>query len=704
MSFRKTQTAKLLSGGLNLLAPGDLLDTPYSVACKNWRVDSAGALRSRNQENLVANVGGAGAVHTLYLANQSDRWIGKGTGLYKGTTSIAAGFSGEPLGLVYFQEALWVMDTSVRGSYHGATWYASYLPTAPAGAPTAAADAAGVLSGDLSYYVTFGTDTYGETNPSPAGTVTVTDKQVSLTGIPTSADARVTKRHIYRGGGALGAIYRVGTIHDNVTTTYTDNEDDESVARLGIQMEEDNDAPPAGQGMAGPYFGRLLAWIGNRLYWSKMNQPQSWPGAAADDGNHAPVGDDGENIVAVRCRGRAARVYKDRSIWKLVGDPDDLEAGLEQSASEVGLIGKRAICSVGHIDYFQAEDGIYAFNGDTAVKISQAIDPIFKSDPIYAGGNLLLPVNGSYRSLARLAHRLGRLYFSYTDSNGSANNCTLVYDLATKAWTHDSRGWTDLYDEGSNGDLLGGYIGVVFALEYPSTANAINLDYTSGYQDQGTRDRQKRYADIVIEHSVKRGAVADAQLTAKAFMDNGLVEKALGSLTVATMAAGDDNRLRTVLRVESGAGWVARNFAYHLDGDVSHETLIYSAELHYQVEPRDALTFDSDEIDLGWPGPKEVVGFEAEIDASGTVSWEVFSNQPGEAMASRDTGTIAATSGIKWIPVLFTPSCEGHLARIVLTATATFRLYRLRVKFQPVALYVDGGRGDQYDTGEVALG
>lgn len=47
--------------------------------------------------------------------------------------------------------------------------------------------------------------------------------QVSLTSIPTSGDARVTKRHLYR-TTAGGTLYkRLATINDNVTTTYTDN-------------------------------------------------------------------------------------------------------------------------------------------------------------------------------------------------------------------------------------------------------------------------------------------------------------------------------------------------------------------------------------------------------------------------------------------------------------------------------------------------
>ena len=46
---------------------------------------------------------------------------------------------------------------------------------------------------------------------------------MSLTSIPVSADARVTKRHIYRSEDAGSTYKRVGSINDNATTTFTDN-------------------------------------------------------------------------------------------------------------------------------------------------------------------------------------------------------------------------------------------------------------------------------------------------------------------------------------------------------------------------------------------------------------------------------------------------------------------------------------------------
>lgn len=104
------------------------------------------------------------------------------------------------------------------------------------------------LNGDLSYFrvatidttVTSYTDNVAAASLGPAMPTsnTCTDGlQASLT-IPTSADARVTKRKVYRDDGS--GFYLVGTVNDNTTTTYTDN-----TASLGAAIPSVNDAAGA---------------------------------------------------------------------------------------------------------------------------------------------------------------------------------------------------------------------------------------------------------------------------------------------------------------------------------------------------------------------------------------------------------------------------------------------------------------------------
>lgn len=101
--------------------------------------------------------------------------------------------------------------------------------SAPGSGPTAAA---GTASGNLTassvygYKVTFVTG-FGETTPSSAGTVTTSSTgSVNLTAIPVSSDICIIARNVYRTTAGGSTYELLATIHDNVTTTFTDTTSD----------------------------------------------------------------------------------------------------------------------------------------------------------------------------------------------------------------------------------------------------------------------------------------------------------------------------------------------------------------------------------------------------------------------------------------------------------------------------------------------
>ena len=103
---------------------------------------------------------------------------------------------------------------------------------APLTACSAAAGAAGTLSGFYQYAVTYLT-AYGETEFSPLSTaVSVTSKQMSLTALPVSTDTMVTGRRLYRTTGTVaGTFYLVATLPAG-GTTYTDTTADSALPVL----------------------------------------------------------------------------------------------------------------------------------------------------------------------------------------------------------------------------------------------------------------------------------------------------------------------------------------------------------------------------------------------------------------------------------------------------------------------------------------
>ena len=109
---------------------------------------------------------------------------------------------------------------------------------------------AGAITGQLSYRVTFLTESGVESNASfPSASVTVVNGKVDLTNIPVSADSQVIARRIYR-DLAGDAVFRFVTqIDNNVTTIFTDSIGDASLGSATMPIAGDSalDSSPPGR-------------------------------------------------------------------------------------------------------------------------------------------------------------------------------------------------------------------------------------------------------------------------------------------------------------------------------------------------------------------------------------------------------------------------------------------------------------------------
>lgn len=560
------------------------------------------------------------------------------------------------------------------------------------------------LEGEVFYMVTFDTADGHETNAGPASEPVRVNKQaVTLSDIPVSPDPQVTRRHIYRGGGTLGGIYRVGTIWDNSTTTFIDRlPDDQAV--LCKMLETDRDPPPAARGLAGPYFGKLLAYNSpehrNRLWWSKVNQPTCWPGAGGTEGNWEPIGDDDEEILCVTTHKRLAIIYKERSIWRLVGDPDDESAALEQTNSNVGVLGPRAVADAGSLDYFVGPGGIYAFDFDRERKISEKLDPIFKGQwTRLADGISVPPISSDPQCRRRsvLVYARDLLYFSYPEEGRPWPSVTIVYNPRTEQWVSMRTaaelggGFTALdYDPYSDELLAANAAGQVFACGYGETdaGQAISVRYLSGYHNQGLPDHDKLYEDLVVEHDT-----GGEPLTVKVFWDDA-TQQALGSIH-------SRGRACSVLQINGGRGRRARNAAVLIEGDISKQAVIYGIFLHWQPEPRLARSWDSGVQDLGTDQAKEIDGLELDVEATGELSWSLYGDLPDGKLSLRSSGTIAGTGERSTLRRTF-GLVEARSLRLYLSADKPFRLYGVRLRARPIGEWFDGARGEFWESGELS--
>jgi hypothetical protein len=540
-----------------------------------------------------------------------------------------------------------------------------------------------------------------ESNPSGFSTPVQLRKQAPTVVMAASTDSQVVRCHVYGIGGVVTQPLRFGTKNSNGGDLTIDKIHNcktvEEAQTDNIEVPDDHDPPPAGRGIAGPYFGRILAWAGNRLYWSKVAQPAYWPGADDDgEGNWVDVGQSGDDILAVTCHKRMAVIYKQRSIWRLTGDP--AEADPEQTSANVGLLGERAIVNAGAVDYFAAAEGIYRFNGDFEEKISTPVDPIFKGDWVTIAGDALgvvKPISVQRASQAVMGFINGRLYFSYVEEGLWLPNTTLVYETDSRRWYRDSRGFSAINYEGQGQSFVAA-VGTVGGAPYGAnlyeieqgTADAgvaIPVLWQSAFSDQGLPNNRKVYADLVVDFK-------SAQVLTVAMVYDNFAVEAAGT------AQSTDRTTATFRLGTGGLGRRALNAAVRISGDVTSETVIYGVYLHWYAEARIGKTYDSGVSDDGTAQAKLYTEMEFHVEADGQVCWALHTDVPGGVMAQRDSGNFAATAGRKTVPVVFAANVFGCHRRLLVWSDQTFALHGIRLRVLPVGEYIDGAQGDTWES------
>lgn len=706
---------RLFSGGLNLQPPGDLVPPGENLSTTNWRADQQGILRARRREGLILTGPYTAPITTLWILASAGggrfRYVGDATSLFIGTALIATGFDGKRLGLVPYQRNVWVMNQALRGRSTGGTVWATWGPAAPiAAVPTAVAPLAAGRTGDYEYWITYLTAEGFESNLSPGATITLTAQDASLV-IPVSADPTVIWRRIYRTGGTQVQLLMVGEVLDNVTTVFVDSMTDLAAEELGITHTGDHDDPPAAKGLVGPYFDRLIAYnsvtFPNRFWWTEQSKPSYFPGSAAAEGNWAPVGDDGEEIVRIVQRPGMILFYKTRSIWRCVGDPGT-DGIIEQIATKVGLISDAGLAEGGQLDYFDTQFGVYECNGDQTKKLSSKLDPLFLQDATDNPGVTLAGIteDPAGRKLGVMALRHGLLWFSYVSGLSTVADTTLVYDLALGQWTSDSRAFTALFDEGQPDALVGALAGTAsVSIVDAAITGPIQVDLMTRVMDQQKPQNAKTYGDLVLVHDLQGDA-----LSVEAIYDFGAGVEALGPIS-------SNGREETILRFSGGQGTQARSVAIHISGTLWGQGLIYSAHLHYQVEQRDGLTFDTSAIALtsndapGVPGVpshvKEVSAFAADIQTQADVTWQFYADLPsGLTELQLAPGTIphigTGRRGIQAaLDLAGNQLPEGKLFRLLLTSDLPFRVYSLQFLCRRLGVYLVALQG--FHTRELPL-
>lgn len=252
----------------------------------------------------------------------------------------------------------------------------------------------GGLLGDYKYHVTFRntvTNSRSNSNPTAVEVTAVERQNVSLAALPISGDAQVDQREIWRTVGNGTLFFRIGTVDDNSTLTFTDNVADYygldsaagAVVMENLELQLDNDPPVSTyERTFGPFASRVW-WCADtatgakgRVYYSPANR------AEAVQGFLQVTNDDDPTQVGIIWND-AAYVFTEGKLFQIVGTDEPFIP--REVYGVPGTIQPDTVKGSPYGIIYQANDGVRIFDGATSRLASfEDISVLFQGES--AGG------------------------------------------------------------------------------------------------------------------------------------------------------------------------------------------------------------------------------------------------------------------------------------------------------------------------------
>lgn len=243
----------LFDGGLNTKFEKSLIPDNESPDCANVTFQNGSVGTRGGSTSIASSIGShiGDGLYTRHDHNGSETMVCWGGGnmydLQNATfvtipSAQSVFVSGSRIGAAEYENYLFIGQSGVTTPYKWNGSFTRHGVYPPTTGPTFTTNGAGTLTGSYSWKVTFVNSNLVEGNPSSASvTTTAAANQYTIT-VPTAPQSfGVNSRRVYRTEAGGSTYKRVGTVNDNVTTTFADNVSDGS---LGLTAPSDNGVPP----------------------------------------------------------------------------------------------------------------------------------------------------------------------------------------------------------------------------------------------------------------------------------------------------------------------------------------------------------------------------------------------------------------------------------------------------------------------------
>jgi hypothetical protein len=389
-----------LTGGLDLRTSPTLMATDRARSLVNWSLEQPGALTVRpGYEVFSTSSLGSGRIQgaeRIYLNtalpsvnSTAFTLVGYNGNVYVQTDSggwsgaALTGLStGNELHFAHDRDLVAVFDgsTSPWKSTNGSNWTKMGISSGTVASTVTASTSAGQISSATEYEVSYGykdRDLVVYSNEGPASTITAGSTGSLVVNIPNSTQPAVDAVVVYARNKTTGETIRrkisSGAMSAGASSTLV----------ISSTNWQSNDEAPTDHTVPGVYsFGVVWknrwwarsATVKNRLHFTQLFQPQSWPALFYLD---IPF-EQGDEIRALQPIGDSLIVFGTTTIYIIVGQTSlDFEVRPTLD-SQGGAFGHRAVCKIEngivHID----ATGVLIFDGATDRLLSQELDPAIR--------------------------------------------------------------------------------------------------------------------------------------------------------------------------------------------------------------------------------------------------------------------------------------------------------------------------------------
>lgn len=377
------------------------------------------------------------------------------------------------------------------------------------------------------------------------------------------------------------------------------------------------------------------------VYWTNPSDPDS-----AGDTNFQAVSSAGDIMQNGCLFDSRAFAWSNKRFYTIIPNGTFFTSGGETEVNNTsqfnfveipsgrGLFSKWAFC-VGPKIWFLSQDGIYESDGGVPVCISEDISPLFtvgERAPFAVNGynpvHMVLSGGNVAENTLRLCYHNGYVYFDYLDSNDDP--CTLVYDVAYKAWYFDqptnfttSANLSRFSESGFAGQqpgpdmLIGGLNGFLYE------ADVVNQQFTTDdgvtipcqvntpTPDQGNTRGKKLYGDITLD--LNPNALSGG-ISVVPYLDN--YANSLGT----TVFTGSSRIITNPIDLGSpaaGEGLLGRNIGLQITwSQTGAPVALYFWEPTFLTRPDDTFLRADDWNNCGYEGSKLIRGFIIEADVN----------------------------------------------------------------------------------------